>query len=342
MEGPNSEMAALGLDIVCIGHAIVDRLARVEDGVLVSAGIERGAMTLVDEAQIAAIESLVPEWVQVAGGSAANTAVGLASFGEVPTFVGSVGDDLLGAEYESYLEAVGVHCVLSHGSADLSTGQCLVLVDDESGRSMATNLGSGVVIDVEAAELGCADGPVVVYIEGYLLDSPETAAAVERAAELAKGGDGLVALSLSDPFVVERHHELLRSLVESKVDLLFANGEEARCFTGAPDVMAALDALEVMELTCAVTLGEHGAVILSGGERAIIEARPVERVEDTTGAGDLFAAGVLHGIVRGAPLETAGRLGALAAAEIISHLGAQPRTPLRALAEQSGLGGPWK
>jgi sugar/nucleoside kinase (ribokinase family) len=342
MQRPNSEMAALGLDVVCIGHAIVDRLAHVDADAINSAGIERGAMTLIDAAQVAVIESLASEWVQVAGGSAANTAVGLASLGERPTFVGSVGEDLLGAEYESYLEAVGVRCVLSRGSAELSTGQCLVLVDADSGRTMATNLGSGVVIDAEAAEIACADAPVVVYIEGYLLDSPGTSAAIERAIELAKDGDGLVALSLSDPFVVERHGEFLHSLVEGDVDLLFANEEEARCFTGAVDISAALEALERLGLVCAVTLGERGAVILSGGERASIEARSTGQVEDTTGAGDLFAAGVLHGIVRGAPLETAGHLGALAAGEIISHLGAQPRASLRALAEQAGIGGPWR
>jgi fructokinase len=328
-------------DVVCIGHAIVDRVAHVDEPTCEAAGVERGAMTLVDGTQIARIAELVGEWVQMAGGSAANTAVGLASLGARPAFVGSVGHDLLGAEYELDLEAVGVRCVLSHSAVDLCTGQCLVLVSPDSGRTMATNLGAGVIIDVEAVEQARVGTAMAVYIEGYLLDSPGTLSAVERAVELARAGGGLVALSLSDPFLVERHGEFLNELVAGEVDLLFANEEEARHFTGAEDLSGALDALEQPGLVAAVTLGARGAVLLNRGERATVQAPPVGHVADTTGAGDLFAAGVLYGIVRGAPLETAGRLGALAAGEVISHLGAQPQVSLHSLALQAGLAGPW-
>ena len=252
-----------------------------------------------------------------------------------------MGRDLLGAEYEIDLGSVGVRCVLSRGAADLCTGQCLVLVSLDSGRTMATNLGAGVVIDAEAVEQVFAGTRAALYIEGYLLDSPGTFAALERAVELAKVGGGFVALSLSDPFLVERHGEVMNEIVEGKVDLLFANEEEARRFTGAGDLSGALAALERPGLTAAVTLGRQGAVLLSGGERAVVEAPPVARVDDTTGAGDLFAAGVLYGIVRGAPLETAGRLGALAAGEVVSHLGAQPLVSLRSLAVAAGLTEPW-
>lgn len=328
-------------DVLCIGHAIVDRLAHVDEPTIAAAGVEPGAMTLVDGPRIATIAALVGDWLQAAGGSAANTAAGLASLGGRPAFVGSVGRDSLGIGYGLDLEAVGVRCELGRGAADVDTGQCLVLVTSDSRRTMATSLGAGVVIDVEAVERAGVGTAAVLYLEGYLLDSPGTYAARERAVELAKSAGTLVALSLSDPFLVERYGELLNALVDDEVDLLFANEEEAQRLTGAPDLASTLDALARPGLTAAVTLGAQGAVLLRGGERAWIEAHPVARVDDTTGAGDLFAAGVLHGIVRGASLETAGRLGALAAGEVISHLGAQPLVSLRTLASGAGLVEPW-
>ena len=177
----------------------------------------------------------------------------------------------------------------------------------------------------------------MLYLEGYLLDSPGTYAARERAVEIAKSAGVAVALSLSDPFLVDRYDGLLNEVIDAEVDLLFANEEEAQRLTGADDLAGALDALSRPGLIAAVTLGAKGAVLLQGNERASVEALAVARVDDTTGAGDLFAAGVLHGIVRGAPLATAGRLGALAAGEVITHLGAQPRVSLRDLAVEAGL-----
>jgi len=339
--GSGEPLGSRTAEVVCIGHAIVDRLAHVDAATVAASGVEPESMTLVDGEQIARILQLVPSWVQVAGGSAANTAAGLASLGDHPTFVGSVGADPLGERYERDLSAVGVRCVLSHSATGLPTGQCLVLVTEDSGRTMATNLGAGVVIDPEAVErvdMGTAAG---LYIEGYLLDSPGTLAALERMIQLAKSAGGLVALSLSDPFLVERHGEALNALVDDKVDLLFANEEEARRFTGAGDLSGALEALERPGLVVAVTLGPRGAVLVDGNERASVAAWSVGPVDDTTGAGDIFAAGVLHGLVHGAPLEVAGRLGALAAAEIVSHLGAQPRVSLRSLAARTGLAAPF-
>jgi sugar/nucleoside kinase (ribokinase family) len=337
----NEELSRGEIDVVCVGHAIVDRVAHVDAATIEAAGVEPGAMTLVDGELIARIAELVGDWVQVAGGSAANTAVGLASLGARPAFVGSVGHDTLGDEYELDLGSVGVRCVLSHSAVDLCTGQCLVMVSSDSGRTMATNLGAGVVIDAEAVEHAFVGAAAAVYLEGYLLDSPGTSAAIERAIELAKAGGGFVALSLSDPFLVERHGEFLNELVEGEVDLLFANEDEARRFTGADDLSGALEALERPGFMAAVTLGARGAVLLNRGERAFVQAPKVGRVDDTTGAGDLFAAGVLYGIVSGATLETAGRLGALAAGEVVSHLGAQPQVSLHSLAAGAGLTEPW-
>jgi sugar/nucleoside kinase (ribokinase family) len=324
-----------------MGHAIVDRLAHVAEATVVSSGVEPGSMTLVDGAQIARIVGLVPDWVQVAGGSAANTAAGLASLGDRPSFVGSVGTDALGEGYERDLSAHGVRCVLGRDLEGRTTGQCLVLVTADSGRTMATNLGAGVVIDVACVEQAEVAEAAALYLEGYLLDSPATFRAMERAIEIAKGAGVLVAVSLSDPFLVERHGDALKELLDGRVDLLFANEEEARRFTGEADLSGALVALDRPGLVAAVTLGPEGAVLVDRGERARVKAWSVGPVDDTTGAGDLFAAGVLHGLVHGAPLEVAGALGALAAAEIVSHLGAQPRESLRALAAKTGLAGPF-
>ena len=337
----SGDLSSRETDVVCIGHAIVDRVATVDARTIEVAGVEPGAMTLIGGDEVARIAELVDGWVLMAGGSAANTAVGLASLGAHPAFVGSVGHDILGEEYERDLARVGVRCVLSRGAVELRTGQCLVLVSSDSGRTMATNLGAGVVIDAAAVEQVFVGTAAAVYIEGYLLDSPGTAAALERSIELAKSGGGFVALSLSDHFLVERHAEFLNEIVRDAVDLLFANEEEARRFTGADDLSGALDALERPGLMAAVTLGARGAVLLSRGERAVVRAPPVGKVVDTTGAGDLFAAGVLYGIIRGAPLETSGRRGALAAGEIVSHLGAQPQVSLRSLAGKAGLIEPW-
>ena len=297
-------------------------------------------MTLVDGSQIAKILELVTGWVQVAGGSAANTAAGLASLGDRPVFVGSVADDALGEGYERDLSAVGVRCELGRLRGGPPTGQCLVMVTADSGRTMATNLGAGVVIGPDAVERAEVASAAAVYIEGYVLDSPGTTDAVELAIEQARASGVLVALSLSDPFLVERHGEALKELAD-RVDLLFANEEEARRFTGAADLSASLDALERPGLMTAVTLGAQGAVLSDGSQRATVKAWSVGRVDDTTGAGDLFAAGVLHGLVHGASLEVAGRLGALAAAEIVSHLGAQPNASLKALAAENGLARPF-
>lgn len=326
-------------EIVCIGHAIVDRLAHVDEETVLATGLEPGTMNLVDGEKVNKIVGIVEHWVQVAGGSAANTAAGLASFGDRPAFIGSVADDDLGTGYEADLGSLGVRCVLGRRGTLVPTGQCMVLVTPDSGRTMATHLGAGVVIDTGAVEGAGLEAAAGVYIEGYVLDSPGTLAAVHRAIELARAGGGHVALSLSDPLLVERHAPALRDLVAEGVDLLFANEDEARRFTGARDLEGALSALERPGLTVAVTLGAEGAVLSGPHERARVPAWSVGEVDDTTGAGDLFAAGTLHGLVNGAPLETAGRLGALAAAEIVSHLGAQPQRSLRALAADKGLGG---
>lgn len=331
--------AGRGTDVLCIGHALVDRLAHVEPAVVSKAGLNHGAMSLVDGERAAGIAGLVDGWRQVSGGSAANTAAGIASLGGQPAFVGSVGRDALGEGYDRDLEVAGVRCVVGWGPDDLPTGQCLVLVTPDAQRTMATDLGAGVQIDVEAVERSGVQDAAAVYLEGYLFDSPGSRGALERIIDLAKGAGALVALSLSDPFLVDRYRDLLAELVAGPVDVLFSNEEEALRLTGAPGLEGALRSLARPDLVAAVTLGANGAELVAHDERVHVDAWPVAEVNDTTGAGDLFAAGALHGLLAGAPLEIAGRLGSLAAGEVVSHLGARPVASLRDLAAQAGLQG---
>jgi len=324
-------------DVLCLGHALVDRLAHVEPELVASGGLELGAMTLVDGGRAASLARLAARWRQVSGGSAANTAAGIASLGGRPAFVGSVGPDELGAGYDLDLESVGVRCVLAVAGDSVSTGQCLVLVTPDAQRTMATDLGAGAQIDTAAVERAGVHESAAVYLEGYLFDSPGTHAAMERALQLAKDSATLVAVSLSDPFLVDRHPEALNKLVAERADIVFCNEEEARMLTGAADLDGVLAGLSRPGLVAAVTLGARGAVLVAGDERVHVHAWPVSGVEDTTGAGDLFAAGTLFGLTHGCSLEVAGRLGSLAAGEVIGHLGARPDTSLEHLAFEAGL-----
>lgn len=327
-------------DVICVGHALMDRLSYVESDVVGAAGLVMGAMTLADEPTALHIAQLVPSWRHVSGGSAANTAVGVASLGGRSRFLGSVGADELGEEYERDLEAAGVACALGRSGDGHATGQCLVLVTPDAQRSMATHLGAGAEIDVSTVDSAPVGEAAIVYLEGYLLDSPGSADALSRVLELARSSQTPVALSLSDPYLVDRHGEALRTLVSSTIRVLFANEEEVRHLTGASDFGAGIDALLALgndDLMAAVTRGAAGAELANRSERVHVDAWPLTTVEDTTGAGDLFAAGVLCGLVGGASLDDAGRLGALAAGEIVSHLGARPLTSLEGLATEFGL-----
>ena len=268
---------------------------------------------------------MADEWRQVSGGSAANTAVGVASLGGSPAYLGSVGVDELGAGYDLELASVGVRCVLATGHTGAATGQCLAFVTPDAGRSMATNLGASAHIDEAAVDRAGIGDSAIVYLEGYLFDSPLALDAVRRAIERASASNTALAVTLSDPFVVDRHFDVLAELVGGPADVVFANEEEACRLAGAADVEAALSALAAPGRIVAVTRGAEGASLVAGGERVDVPAAAVEAVVDTTGAGDLFAAGVLYGVAHGATLEVAGLLGALAAGEVISHLGAPTR-----------------
>lgn len=320
------------IDVLCIGNALVDRLAEGDEAVVRAAGLEVGAMTLVDPDQAAVIESARDHWREVAGGSAANTAAGIASLGRRPAFVGTVGDDQAGRRYVADLEAIGVQAYV-HIADHLPTGLCHVLVSPSGERSMATSLGAaGALGERAVAEAGIGSASII-YLEGYLLDAPAAGPALERAIELARSSETLVALSLSDPFVVERHHDKIDELLSAGlVDLLFGNEEEVCSLTGHDSLEQAVDSLWEKDRLAFVTKGAAGSMALAGEVRVQQPAHGVEAVVDTTGAGDLFAAGVLGGLCAGQDVAQSLRLGSLAAAEIISHLGARPEASLAELA----------
>jgi sugar/nucleoside kinase (ribokinase family) len=325
-------------EVVCVGHAIVDLVNFVAVEELAANGLRPGTMNLIDLAEAKRLGAAFPSGRLVSGGSAANTAAGVASFGGTPLFVGAVGEDPLGAGYAADLEVAGVACVLGEpaGEEGAVTGQCFVLVTPGADRTMATYLGLAGTLTASAMALAPIHATRIIYFEGYLYDAPARAA-LEHGVEIAKSVGTPVALTLSDPFLAERHNEALSRLVESTVDILFANEVELMSLTGASDVNAAIATIARPDLTAFVTRGAEGSLAVTGHDVEEVPAFPVEDVVDTTGAGDLYAAGALFGLVRGAPTAHAARLGTLAAAEIISHAGARPERSLRELAHQHDL-----
>jgi len=280
---------------------------------------------------------------EVSGGSAANTAAGVAALGGRAGYVGKVADDELGAVFVHDITAAGV--TVGKGrlpmppdpTTDSATGRCLVFVTPDGERTMATHLGVASTLAPEDLDEGLIAAAGVVYIEGYLWDLGPAKAAIRRAVEVAHAAEALVALSLSDSFCVERHQAEFLGLLHGEVDVLFANEDEIRLLFGASSFDAAVSAVEETGVLAALTRGAAGSVTVTAQGALAVPAVPVEAVVDTTGAGDLYAAGFLHGLTQGRDPETCARLGALCAAEVISHLGARPQADLRALAAEAGL-----
>jgi sugar/nucleoside kinase (ribokinase family) len=327
---PAGTLSERPIDVLCLGHALVDRLVYATLEHVSAAGIDAGGMTLVDAERAGDIEDAFDGWEQVAGGCSANTAAGIASLGGRPAFAGAVGDDKPGSWYASDLEAAGVHCTVATVASGGPTGVCHVLISDGGNRSMATSLGAAGELAVETVERAQVSQAKIVYFEGYLLDPPLASAALTRAVELAHASSTLVSLSLSDPLVVDRHAARIRDLVfGGAVDLLFGNEEEAMMLTGASTRAEASSRLRRADSAAVVTLGAAGAMVILPDDEVVIEADSVARVEDTTGAGDLFAAGCLYGLTHGLGPEASLRVGSFAAAEVISHLGARPAVSLR-------------
>jgi len=339
--GAPSEDEHTPIDVVAVGNALVDVLGSATDEDLVRLGLVKGTMALVDLERSRAIYETMGPTVEASGGSAANTAAGIAALGGQVAYLGHVADDGLGRAFIHDIRSIGVHFEPTPTAAapDRTTGHCLVLVTEDAERTMATHL--GVASDFSSADLYEAHlgATQILYLEGYLWDQPPAKAAMREAIEMAHAGDAAVALSLSDPFCVEHHQREFLDLLRGDVDLVFANDEEIAMLFGVQDLDAALAAVEETGVLAAITRGPAGCVVVTAQGSDAVPAAPVERVVDTTGAGDLFAAGFLYGITHGLSPREAAHLGGLCAAEVISHVGARPQSDLHELATRAGLAG---
>ena len=331
-------MADARFDVLGIGNAIVDVIARTEDDFLIGHNMRKGSMQLIDEAQAARIYDAMGPAVEVSGGSAANTIVGAAGLGVRAAFIGRVKDDELGRVFAHDIRAAGVSFATPPASAGPSTARCYVLVTPDGERTMNTYLGAAQDLhpnDIDADTVAIAQ---IVYLEGYLWDPPHAKEAFLKAAKIAHDAERDVALTLSDAFCVDRYRaEFLDLIRTGTVDLVFANERELHSLYLTADFDAAVSALRNDARAAVVTRSGRGCVVITREETDAVPAYPVERVVDATGAGDLFAAGFLVGVARGADYRTAARLGALAAAEVIQHLGARPEASLKDLARENGF-----
>ncbi len=320
------------LDVVGIGNALVDVLSQEGDAFLAAQGLIKGAMQLVDEARARELYAAMGPAIEISGGSAANTIVGVASFGGRAQYVGKVRDDQLGEVFSHDLRAVGVGYSTPPATSGPSTGRCLIVVTPDAQRTLTTYLGASSHLGPADVDKSLIERAGVLYLEGYLFDPPEAQRAFRVAADIAHAAGRKVALTLSDPFCVDRHRAAFRELVERHVDILFANEAEIRSLYQVSEFDAALQQVRRHCAVAALTRSERGSVIVAGDEVHVIAAAPVTAVVDTTGAGDLYAAGFMVGLSRGLDLARCGRLGSLAAGEVISHVGARPQAPLVELA----------
>ncbi|MBV8148988.1 MAG: adenosine kinase [Candidatus Eremiobacteraeota bacterium] len=325
-------MALEPLDVVGIGNAIVDVIAPADDAFLAAHGMTKGAMILVDERRAQAVYAQMASAIISSGGSAGNTIAGIASLGGKTGYIGKVRDDEFGDAFRHDITAAGTIFRTPPASSGPGTAQCLVLVTPDGQRTMNTYLGACVNLVPEDIDEELIRAARCTYLEGYLYDDPSAKRAFARAAEVAHGAGRQVALSLSDALCVERHRADFLRLVDHHVDVLFANEGEIMTLLMAP-LEASLARLRQMTQLATVTRGARGSLVVNETSVTEIRAEAVERVVDTTGAGDLYAAGFLFGLSRGATLAQCGRLGSLAAAEAIGHYGARPQTPLHRLVD---------
>jgi sugar/nucleoside kinase (ribokinase family) len=321
------------IDVLGIGNAIVDVIAHADDAFLAKEALVKGTMALIDAERAEALYQMMGPAIEASGGSVANTMAGIASLGGNGAYIGKVRDDLLGEVFRHDLSAQGVRFDTKAATSGPGTARCLILVTVDGQRTMNTYLGACVELGPDDIDPELVRAAQVTYLEGYLFDPPRAQQAFLKSAAIAHTAGRRVALSLSDPFCVERHRAAFRDLVAGHVDILFANEAEICSLYETRDFAAAAATVRGHVGVAALTRSENGSVILADSEEHRVAAAPVTRVVDSTGAGDLYAAGFLHGLTRGLPLPTCGAIGSLCAAEIISHLGARPE---RRLAELVG------
>ena len=321
------------IDVIGVGNALVDVLSHESDEFLRRHRLAKGTMQLIDEARARALYDAMGPAIEISGGSAANTIVGVASFGGRAHYVGKVCDDQLGEVFAHDLRSTGVGYDTPVATGGPATGRCLIMVTPDAQRTMNTFLGASVHLGPGDIDVDLIARGRILYLEGYLFDPPQAQEAFRMAAGCARAAERLVALTLSDPFCVDRHRGAFRALVDRYVDVLFANEAEICSLYETDDFDAALRQVRRQRGRISVlTRSARGSVVVGGDEIHVIEAHPIGELVDTTGAGDLYAAGFLFGLSRDFDLASCGRLGSLAAAEVISHVGARPLTPLAELA----------
>jgi sugar/nucleoside kinase (ribokinase family) len=320
--------ASPSFDVVALGHPLVDVLAHETTGMVERARVERGAMTMVDATRSDEIYAQLGPAQETSGGSAANTAVGVSMFAGRAAFIGRIADDTFGKVFAHDLRGAGVEFDVAPATDGSATGRCLVIVGSDAERTMCTYLGAGAEIDPNDVDADRISKAAITYLEGYLWDGDAAKDAIRRAASLARAAGRKVALTLSDPFCVERHRSEFLELIRTDIDIVFANEQEISMLYGTDNFDDAASRVAAHTDVAALTRGAYGSVVMTAGQRHDIPADPVDTVVDTTGAGDLYAAGVLYGLTHSHDPATCGRLGSLAAAEVISHLGARPQVSL--------------
>jgi sugar/nucleoside kinase (ribokinase family) len=330
-------MTATRYDVTGIGNAIVDIIGRCDDAYLQTIGAGKGSMRLVDADEISKIYSGMGPAIETSGGSAANTLAGIASFGGRAGFIGKVADDEFGRIFSHDIRAIGVKFTAPPVSGSMPTSRSLILVTPDGERTMNTFLGISTGLDHGQLDRDLIRDSAILYLEGYLFDQAHAKAAFREALAVAKSAGRKVALTLSDGFCVDRHRGEFLELIRSGVDILFANESEITSLYETQNFDIAADHARRDTKLAVLTRSAKGSVILADGQSISVPAQKIDKVIDTTGAGDLYAAGFLFGYANGQPLETSGKLASLAAAEVISHIGARPEINLDQLARRNGL-----
>lgn len=323
-------------DVIAIGNAVVDVIASCDESLIEELGLNRGGMTLIDEAKADELYDAMPPAREVSGGSAANTLAGISTLGLQCGFIGQVADDQLGKVFRHDMRATGIDFDTPSRSGEPATGRVLIFVTPDGERTMNTFLGAGQFLPASALDEGLIASAAILYLEGYLWDPEEPRNAMRRAMGVARNAGRKVAFTASESFVIDRHGDDFRAMIdEGLIDILFVNESELATLTGEEDFDTGFDQIAAKVPVLVATKGAKGAVAQAYGERAVVAAAPVAKVVDTTGAGDQFAAGFLAGFARGERLETCLKRGAIAAAEVISHYGPRPETDMKALMAKS-------
>ncbi|MFN3890037.1 MAG: adenosine kinase [Beijerinckiaceae bacterium] len=332
-------MSDMRFDVVGLGNAIVDVIAMAEDDLLVRENLHKGSMTLVDEARADQLYGAMGPATIISGGSAANTIVGVASFGARTAFIGKVRNDDAGKAFSHDIRSIGVHFSTAPAHDGPATARCLVMVTPDGERTMSTYLGACQNLTSDDVDPDLIRASGITYLEGYLWDPPAAKEAFVKAADIAHGAGRNVALTLSDSFCVDRYREEFLGLIKNgTLDVVFANQHELKALYQTSDLQSAIDSFRSEKIIGVVTCSAQGSIVVTREETHAVPAFPIEKLVDTTGAGDLFAAGFLAGLSRGSDYVTCARLGALAAAEVIQHVGARPQARLSDLAAEEGLG----